>query len=345
MAFFVDVEKKIGDFSLKVQLSGEDCVTALLGASGSGKSMTLKCIAGIEKPDKGRIVVDGRTLFDSDRGTNLTPRQRRTGLLFQNYALFPHMTVAQNVLAGTHREKDKAVRRQMAQDILQRFGLTDLAEHYPHQLSGGEQQRTALARLLVSGPDILLLDEPFSALDSHLRLQMEQQLGQLLREFGKSAILVSHDRDEVYRLADHVAVLDSGRLCACGPKQEVFRDPGTCAAARVTGCENISRAQRVDAAHVYASDWQMLLEVPPNDREIASLGIRARDLTPGTGANSFACNITGEMENPFSATLLLRKDGSTNAAPIAWEKPKEQRTPDGSVNICLPADKILLLKG
>ena len=169
MSLYVDIEKDLGSFCLKAKFEAGDESIALLGASGCGKSMTLKCIAGIETPDRGRIVVDDVVLFDSEKKINLTPQQRRTGLLFQNYALFPNMTVYKNICAGARRERDSQKRNRMIQSIMENFGLTELADRYPHQLSGGQQQRVALARILVSSPRILLLDEPFSALDSHLR--------------------------------------------------------------------------------------------------------------------------------------------------------------------------------
>ena len=158
-----------------------------------GKSMTLKSIAGIEKPDGGKITVDGVELFDSRTRIHLTPQQRRTGLLFQSYALFPNMTVYQNIQAGARREKDSARRARLTESVIEGFGLRGLVNRYPSQLSDGQQQRVALARILVSGPRILLLDEPFSALDSHLRFQLEREVGEVLRGFGKTVIFVSHD--------------------------------------------------------------------------------------------------------------------------------------------------------
>ena len=163
MSVSVDIEKNLGSFQLKVKFQAADETLALLGASGCGKSMTLKCIAGIEKPDRGRIEVDGVTLFDSERGINLTPQKRRTGLMFQNYALFPNMTVLQNIRTGANRETDRQKRSAAVDAVMESFGLTELSGRLPHQLSGGQQQRTALARILVSNPRILLLDEPFSA--------------------------------------------------------------------------------------------------------------------------------------------------------------------------------------
>ena len=189
MAIFVDIEKKLGDFTLKAKFQAGDETLALLGASGCGKSMTLRCIAGIEKPDRGKIILDGVTLFDSEKKINLTPQQRHTGLMFQNYALFPNMTVAQNINCGAKREKDSKIRKDMVESVMECFDLGDLADRLPHQLSGGQQQRVALARILVSSPGILLLDEPFSALDSHLRFKLEQEVRRVIKRFGKTVLL------------------------------------------------------------------------------------------------------------------------------------------------------------
>ena len=345
MSLYVDIEKKLGSFRLKVKLEAENEVLALLGASGCGKSMTLKCIAGIEDPDRGRIVVDGVTLFDSEKRIRLSPQERRTGFLFQNYALFPNMTVAQNVAAGAKREPDREKREEALRRTMESFGLAELAGHYPHQLSGGQQQRTALARILVSSPRILLLDEPFSALDSHLRFRLEQELRQVIRQFGKTVILVSHDRDEVFRLADDLAVMNEGQVETAGRKKEVFAAPRTRAAAMLTGCKNISRLQRRGPGRVWAADWGMELAAP-EDAGAAHLGIRMHDIRPGEGENSFVCRVVEEIENPFSMTVMLRPEGCENSVPVGWELDKDvwRSLRAESVRVCLPKESLLLLE-
>ena len=211
MALLVDIEKTLGSFHLQVHLEAGDEVLGLCGNSGCGKSLTLRCIAGIEKPDRGRIVLNGVTLFDSEKHINLSPQKRRTGLLFQNYALFPNMTVQQNIRAGTLRDQQtEEERSRKVSELMESFGLSELSGHYPRQLSGGQQQRTALARILVSEPQILMLDEPFSALDSELKFHMEAEVREVIRRFGKTAILVSHDRGEAYRLSDRIAMMRDG---------------------------------------------------------------------------------------------------------------------------------------
>ena len=346
MSISVDIEKSLGSFHLKMQFEAGDETLAMLGASGSGKSMTLKCIAGIEKPDRGRIVVDDVVLFDSEKHINLPPQQRHTGLLFQNYALFPNMTVLQNIRAGAGREPDRQKREAAVAAIMDSFGLMPLANHLPSQLSGGQQQRTALARILVSNPRILLLDEPFSALDSHLRFRLEQEVRRIIRDFGKTVILVSHDRDEVFRLSDSIAIVDSGRIDAFGGKKEVFANPRTRKGAVLTGCKNISRLEILDSCTVWAADWSLQLEVPGVPPETTAVGIRMHDIRPGPGRNGFRCRVVEEIENPFSCTIMLRPMNSGNACPIGWELEKavwgRLRAPE--VDVHFPPEALLLLK-
>ena len=249
MALSVDIEKRVGDFTLSVAFEANDGVTALLGASGSGKSMTCRCIAGIDRPDRGRIVLDGRVLYDSRRGVCLPPQQRHTGYLFQQYALFPTMTVWQNMACVV---RDRRARDAAVSAMLARMGLQGCERRYPHQLSGGQQQRVALGRMLLSAPDMLMLDEPFSALDSHLRFRLQSETGRILRDFGRTVLLVSHDRDEVYRMADAIAIVRDGGIEAIGEKHAIFAAPGSVEGARLTGCKNISRLRRLDSRRAWA---------------------------------------------------------------------------------------------
>ena len=343
MSIYADIEKTLGDFRLKVKLEAGDEVLALLGASGCGKSMTLKCIAGIVRPDRGRIEVDGRVLFDSDKHIDLSPQQRRTGLMFQNYALFPNMTVLQNLRAGARRERDDKARERRITDIMDSFGLRELAAHYPRQLSGGQQQRTALARLLLSGPDILLLDEPFSALDSHLRFRLERELAEVIRDFGKTVILVSHDRDEVFRLSDRIAVMNEGGIETQGTRKEVFARPATRSAAILTGCKNISRIQKIDERHIRALDWGMELETAEDIGDARYLGIRMHDLCFGPGENAFPCRLVSETENPFSYTLMFVK-GESSPVGLETDKSVWEDLRCRETYIRLPAEKCILLK-
>lgn len=346
MSISVDIEKKLGSFRLRVKFEAADETLALLGASGCGKSMTLKCIAGIETPDKGRIVLDGVTLFDAEKNINLPPQERHVGLMFQNYALFPNMTVAQNIRAGAKRSKSKAEREQAVRQIIDRFALADLADRYPHQLSGGQQQRVALARIMVSGPRILLLDEPFSALDTHLRFRLEQEVRDAIRSFGKTVLLVSHERNEVYRMADSIAVMNGGRIEVCGEKKAVFAAPGTKTGALLTGCKNISKIDRLSSNRIHAADWGIDLSVNELPEQARYVGIRMHDIRPGEGENSVLCSVEEVIDNPFSVTVILRPDGAKAALPLSWKTEKEtwKNLQADTLRISLPPDALLLLK-
>lgn len=195
----VDIEKQLANFKLNVAFTAQQETLGILGGSGSGKSMTLRCLAGVETPTRGRIVLNGRTLFDADRQINLPCDQRRVSLVFQNYALFPHLTVAQNIAFGL-QHLPKLLRQQQVTQQLALVKLQGLGDRFPHQISGGQQQRVALARALAIEPELLLLDEPFSALDTHLRNQMEQQLLATLSSYQGITLFVTHNLEEAYRL-------------------------------------------------------------------------------------------------------------------------------------------------
>ena len=347
MALSVNIEKRFKGFDLRMAFEAGDETLALLGASGCGKSMTLRCVAGIEKPDWGRIVLDGEVLYDSEKRINLPPQKRRVGLMFQHYALFPQMTVEQNVLCGAKRVLRDSERNAAVQDILGSMGLLALKDRLPGQLSGGQQQRVALARILVGKPRILMLDEPFSALDSHLRFRMEEETREAIRRFGKTVLLVSHNRDEVYRMADRVAILKEGQLQRLGTRDEVFSDPGTREGCVLTGCKNISAIRRIDDSRAEALNWGVTLALPLKPGTDA-VGIRMHAIRPGDGENAFRCRVTEVIENPFSYTVMLRPLCAPHAAgPIGWEmeKPVWQALRAEELTVHLPADAILQLKG
>ena len=211
MMLGVDIRKRLDDFTLDAKFTAQDggSVTALFGPSGAGKSMTLKCIAGLLVPDEGCITLGLDSLYASDRGIDVAARDRRVGYLFQSYALFPTMPVEGNIACGV-RTCSREERAERVAEQIRAFRLEGLEKRRPHQLSGGEQQRVALARCLVNDPAVLLLDEPFSAIDEELKRELEDELMEHLAGFAGPCILVSHDRAEVERLSSKIVEIRGG---------------------------------------------------------------------------------------------------------------------------------------
>ena len=348
----VAIQKKLGGFDLNVSFELENGVLGLLGASGCGKSMTLRCIAGIDRPDHGIIELDGETLFDARRRIDVPPQRRRVGYLFQHYALFPNMTVEGNIAAGI--PAPKAQRARLVAEKIAAFRLQGLERLRPPQLSGGQQQRVALARLLASQPRLLLLDEPFSALDSHLKWKLEQEMMDVLAAFPGAALMVSHNRDEIYRLCDQVAIYAHGKLDALGPMQAIFDRPGTYNSALLTGCKNVSRVQPTGEYEVLALDWGVALRTAePVPKGLTHVGIRAHciDILPQstTGQpNAFPADVCREVASPFSAIVLTRSpqaaDGEAAILRIELDPARWQALRAPNLMLALPPEHLLLLR-
>ena len=326
MSLIVDIRKDLGQFRLQAAFEAGKGVTSLLGPSGCGKSLTLKCIAGIEKPDSGHIELNGRVLYDSKRHINLRPQERRVGYLFQNYALFPNMTLRQNILCGM-REKSRAEQEQKLSEILAVMQLEGLEKHRPHQLSGGQQQRAALARILVSEPRLLMLDEPFSALDAHLRDALKIELRDMLQRFGREVLMVTHSREEAYNMSRAIAVMDQGRLLTMKPTKELFADPGSVQAAVITGCKNIFPARKCGDFEVELPILGIRLKTArPVEDGLAAVGIRAHYFHPSAPHNRYPVRFVEEMEEPFETILQFRYAGQDpSSPPVWWRIPKDKR--------------------
>ena len=349
MSLEVNVTKRFDGFTLHAAFTAGDTATALLGASGCGKSMTLRCIAGIVRPDEGRIVLDGRVLFDSAQGIDLPPQQRNVGLLFQNYALFPNMTVEQNILCALKKEKDPAARRAACAEALRAMRLEELAKRLPGALSGGQQQRAALARILAAKPRILMLDEPFSALDSYLREEVEGEVGSLLAGFAGTALLVTHNRDEAYRLCKEMIVLNEGQVLRAGTTKAVFADPQSIAAARLTGCKNILPCTPLDSHTVRLDGWDTALRLAqPVPAGCTAVGIRAHDFTPCTAdvPNAIPVKAISTSENPFDWNLICTPPEGT--AQLWWKVSKKSlcsAAPAAPQYLCAAPESIMPLQG
>ena len=289
MSIEVTIKKDLGAFKLDIAFESSSRHLGILGASGSGKSLTLKSIAGIERPDAGRISINDKVMFDSRQKISLKPQVRNVGYLFQNYALFPTMTVEQNIAAGLTGKKTEIQRRVM--EMTARMQLNGLEKHLPGQLSGGQQQRVALARILAYEPEVILLDEPFSALDVYLRDRMQRELMQILEGYPGIVILVSHNRDEVYRMCEELLILDRGRIAGQGQTKGIFEDPGNVVTARLTGCKNIAKAMKQPDGSLYVDDWKLILPLKNMIGKSAdAVAIRAHEFSiQRTEENSHLC--------------------------------------------------------
>ena len=353
----VDLNHQLGPFALQLAFSSSSRRLGILGASGAGKSQLLRCLAGLETPQWGRIELNGRVLFDSESKINLPLQRRRIGLVVQHYALFPHLNVAENVGFSLSRlppeQRQERVRHQ-----LERVGLRELGHRYPSQLSGGQQQRIALARALASEPDLLLLDEPFSAQDTYRRRHLQQQLADLLQDCQVPALLVTHDLEEAYRLSDDLLVINQGKLLAHGPKHEVFDQPQDLVVAQLSGCKNFSRVRPLSPTTLWAMDWQLEIHQPEGvDAEISHVGIRANHLKlvaidqiqqPLT-SNQWLCQLIKASEGPFqvSAYVVPNDSPGPNQQPIQvevrrteWQQLCDRRQP---WVLQLPVKQLMLL--
>ena len=352
-----ELYKDLPNFNLATSLHAQDKPLGILGASGSGKTMTLRCIAGLETPSRGRIILNGRILFDSDQKINLSCRDRHIGFLFQNYALFPHMRVAGNIGFGL-QHLSPGERSKQVQKYLELMHLQGLEKRYPHELSGGQQQRVALARALAIEPDALLLDEPLSALDNYLRSQIEQLLAEVFSQYQGVTLFVTHKLEEAYRVCEDLVILDRGKVIGAGYKEEIFQHPPNFKVAQLTECKNFSALKIVNAQEIKALDWHSNLQVEQElDPSLAYVGIRAHHLKfitkPETfhTENIFPCWLARISETPHHMTLYLKLHSPSNyeldyhlQAEVVKEKWHEMKLRSFPWYVYLDSLKLILIK-
>jgi len=315
MGLKVQVKKKFDSFCLDVEIDSNSRRIGILGKSGCGKSMTLKSIAGIQNIDEGYIAIGGDILVDSKKRINQKPQQRKVGYLFQNYALFPTMSVMNNIMAGLHGRTAENQKR--ASEMIVKFRLEGLENHLPAQLSGGQQQRVALARIMAYEPRMILLDEPFSALDKFLSDRLQQELLEMLSEYQGTVILVSHNRDEIYRFSEELLIMDKGSIVSSGATKEVFANPKIREAASLTGCKNIVAAKRLSDYLFEIPDWGISVQsnaILP--KEFRYIGYRAHDFIPlwEKVYNAIPFHLKSMAELPFEHQYFVRG----RAEEICW---------------------------
>ena len=318
------IKRALPGFDLDVEFELNRELLAVLGPSGSGKTMTLQCIAGLTRPDEGRIELNGKVLFDSASGINLPPQRRKVGFVFQNYALFPHMTVSENV-AYSIRHLTLSEVTEKVERLLNIMNVSPLAGRYPKQLSAGQQQRVAIARALAPDPEVLLLDEPFSALDSQLKERLELELLALQREYRGSMLLVTHDLAEGYKLGSQIAIYQAGHIAQCDTRQKVFARPVNRTVARLTGVRNLmdGTVSRIEPAYVWVhiSAWNAQLKVLTsqgshlvlNQRVVVGIRPEYVELKESHGENIFSSRILQSVEGISSVTYRFHVDSDQQA--------------------------------
>ena len=349
MAITVDIEKNFKGFHLKTAFSSSTSATGILGASGSGKSMTLRCIAGIEKPDRGKIVINGRTVFDSAQKINLKPQERRIGYLFQNYALFPTMSVRENIGCGYRGEKAEKEKR--IEDFIERYHLEGLENRLPSQLSGGQQQRVALARMMIGDPEAILLDEPFSALDGYLKDVLQKDMKEFLNQYQGDMLMVTHSRDEAFRFCNELMLLQEGRTLTFGNTRQLFEQPGLVEAARLTGCKNSSRIKKLGDYQVFAVDWGVTLRTSHKVEDgMTHIAIRGHWMQPAqeAGENCVVFEAAEYVETTFEHQYLVKSPNMSEDSVLWWMRPKhdfqEKPIDDLPQYLYLPPQHLMLLK-
>ncbi|SHK67249.1 sulfate/molybdate ABC transporter ATP-binding protein [Hespellia stercorisuis] len=328
MPLKIRLKKQFNSFLLDVKIESESRRIGILGASGCGKSMTLRGIAGVQDVDEGYIEVNGKVLLDAAKKINIKPQKRHIGYLFQNYALFPTMSVEQNVMAGLHGGKEENRARTAA--MLEKFQLKGLEKRLPGELSGGQQQRVALARIMAYQPDMILLDEPFSALDGFLSDRLQQELLEMLEDYEGTVILVSHNRDEIYRFSEELLIMQEGQMICQGKTKKMFADPQKKAAARLTGCKNITGVTLRDEHSFWIPEWGITVKsqtaIPTRTD---CIGYRAHEFIPVWGERAENCipfRLKSMAELPFERKYFL----DIGNAP----ENKTQREEAGSEEIC-----------
>lgn len=334
------IKKAFKNFYLDTDFLMQDSRLGLLGPSGSGKSLTLKALAGLIRPDSGKIILNGRTLFDSEKKINLKPQERRVGFLFQDYALFPNFTVEENVRAGLRDNKADI------EEKLNEMRIFHIRDKYPDQISGGERQRTALCRILVNDPEILLLDEPFSALDEYLRSEIEEEVMKFIDTYKLKTILVSHNKEEVYRICDSIVSISSGKTNSVKTRSEFFENPTNITEAKLIGIKNYSTFDMKDN-EILLKAWGISIKTSRKfDGEI--IGIKNKGINLSSDPlndDSIKIDSYRLIENINSCLIVYNKDDQVyDDLKIEISKEDYNKLKDGPIFLTICEEALICLK-
>lgn len=359
----INIEKTIDKFKLKIKFDFKKGVLGIIGESGSGKSMLLKCLSGIETINKGYIELDDKILYDSEKVIDTKIQNRNIGFVFQNYAIFPHLNVYENIEYGIKNINNNE-RKIKIDSIIKKMKLVGFEKHYSNQLSGGQLQRVALARTLVKEPKLLLLDEPFSALDSHIKERLENELLKLIKEnFDGLVIIVTHNIEEAYKLCDYIAVMNNGRLMQLDTKERLIKNPDNIHTARLTGCKNIFEGIIIekDEKIMLVAAYDLIIKYNLSDEkqkdklknkskgDALNIGIRAHDIVivdekekNNYKNNTYYGEVISVIEKIFSYVILL-KIYETNIYIETSKKDLCYSIHDKKkIYFCLPSDKMFI---
>lgn len=350
------MKRKLPGFALDAAFATDGGILSVMGPSGSGKTMTLRCIAGLVHPDSGHVAAGGRTLFNSATGINLAPQARRVGFVFQDYALFPHMTIGKNIAYGLQRllNIDKDARVAWLLDMMK---ISALADRYPGQISSGQQQRVALARALATDPELLLLDEPFSALDAVTRTELEAEMIAVRGGFRGSIVFVTHDFAQAYRLGSRIAVYNSGRVEQCDQRDRLIESPASPTVAALVGYRTLTAGRIVSRtgsdALVSVPSWGCDVRVSapgyrmlPTQRVV--IGTRPEDvrLAEGPGENVIAVSLRRVIEEPgsFDCLFACAAEGALGVISATLPKPHTVTLREGQpCRLFLPPGKLAVI--
>ena len=347
MSLICKIKKNFGSFILDVNFENKEGTRCLLGASGAGKSLTLKCIAGIIKPDEGYIELNGKVLFDSEKRINLSPQKRHIGYMFQNYALFPNMNVYTNIMTGliSNKELSREQKKERVNEVIKQFHLDGLEKHRINQISGGEAQRVALARIIVSNPELIILDEPFSALDEYLRTKLQIDLKLFLEQYDKDVLLVTHNRDEAYLLSSNITVIKNGHSIISKTTRDLFDNPELLTASILIGCKNNARCELKNDKTLFVPEWGIEFKFKNElSSDIEYVGLKAHYFV--NSKQGYKVKDIELIEQPFDKIVRFRFiDQKEDSPKLVWILPKEENIEVGSIkNIGFNLDKVLFLK-
>jgi molybdate transport system ATP-binding protein len=354
----VHVKRKLAGFTLDVNFSVNQETLAILGPSGSGKTMTLQCIAGLIRPDEGYIKINDVVLLDSANKVNLPAKMRKVGFVFQNFALFPHLTVNQNIAYGIRHLKEKDINSRVS-ELLEKMNIQALRDRFPRQLSAGQQQRVAVARALAPEPELLLLDEPFSALDSLVKERLQLELQALQRSYSGNILFVTHDLAEGYKLSSRIAVFESGHIVQHDQKEKVITCPANHVVARLVGFKNlmegsVTEINKSNALIRVPELGNYLRAVIPSNTNLVinqrvTIGIRPEyiHLKECQGENTFLCTVDRVVEGVTSANYYFHVNnvGTTRHYILAlMSRPDSTPIHEGeSLYLCLPPEHVVII--